>query len=249
MVEKIKAIIVEDEPLNREELRYLLSLQGDVELVGEAASAPAGLELIEAKQPDLAFLDIEMETPGAGMSLAARLSQLPKPPQLVFVTGHPERAAQAFDYRPTHFLLKPVDDAKFAEALHRVRCAIKPKGPARIALRHTDAEGLRLTTFVTPKEILYLRSFSNSAQVRLVSGEVLQGIREPLAQFERIPGFFRIHASFLVNLSHAQTLKPRPGDAESYHLLLKGCADKLPVSRLKLTTLKDWLENARPGAE
>ncbi|BBA33051.1 two-component response regulator, LytT family protein [Methylocaldum marinum] len=249
MVEKIRVLIVDDEPLNRQELRYLLSLHSDIEVLGESSGAGEALTIIESQQPDAVFLDIAMETASAGMSLAARLTQMAQPPQLVFVTAHPERAAQAFDYQPAHFLLKPVDDGKFAEALRRVRAAKQTGAPSRFLIRHTDKDGLRLITFVESVEVLYLRKhhLNNTAQMRLASGTVLQGIREPLAEFERIADFFRIHTSFLVNLKNVQTLRPKPGETDSYHLLLKGCADALPVSRHRLALLKDRLRTDDHG--
>jgi DNA-binding LytR/AlgR family response regulator len=115
MVEKLRVAVIDDEPLNREELIFLLSLHPDVEVIG------AAWKLIEDTRPNLVFLDIQMAADSSGLDLGRRLKRLPRPPRVVFVTAHPEHALAAYDCEPDHFLVKPINDTRLSEALQRVR--------------------------------------------------------------------------------------------------------------------------------
>ena len=92
---RIRAVIVEDEPLAAQYLATLLDETCQVEVVGSATESEAGLRLCAELRPDAVFLDINL--PGKdGVSLATQLSMLPQPPRLVFTTGHANRATDAF---------------------------------------------------------------------------------------------------------------------------------------------------------
>lgn len=114
----MKAVIIDDERLAREELRALLSAAPDVEIVGEAANATEALALLSRVTPDVLFLDIEM--PGrSGFDL---LSALPKSPrEVVFVTAYDAFALRAFSVNALDYLMKPVRPERLAETLARLR--------------------------------------------------------------------------------------------------------------------------------
>jgi DNA-binding LytR/AlgR family response regulator len=80
MVEKLRVAVIDDEPLNREELIFLLSLHPDVEVIGAAGEASAAWKLIEDTRPNLVFLDIQMAGDSSGLDLGRRLKRLPRPP-------------------------------------------------------------------------------------------------------------------------------------------------------------------------
>ena len=119
MTGRIRALVVDDESLARRGL--LIRLQGtqDVEVVGEAANGRAALEAIRRLQPDVVFLDIEMP----GMTGLDVVSQLPTEtmPLVVFVTAYDRYAVGAFEARAVDYVLKPIDEERFAEALANVR--------------------------------------------------------------------------------------------------------------------------------
>src|ERR1700738_4692125 len=102
---RIRAVIIEDEPLATQYLAALLDETCQVDVVGSAVESEAGLRLCAELRPGAVFLDINL--PGKdGISLATQLAMLPQPPLLVFTTGMPGRAADAFRLDAVDYLLK-----------------------------------------------------------------------------------------------------------------------------------------------
>ena len=122
----IRALIVDDEPLARQYLKALLRQTGSVLVVGEAGDAASGLRACAELAPDAVFLDIRMPGPD-GLRLAAQLTRQSSPspsPQIIFVTGHADRALDAIRVEAVDYLLKPLEQEAVAEAVRRlsVRC-------------------------------------------------------------------------------------------------------------------------------
>jgi len=117
---KIRAVIVEDEPLAAQYLRALLHETGKVHVTGMAREGTTGLLVCSEQSPDAAFLDVRMPGPD-GLALAGHLRVLPTPPLIVFTTGHADRAADAFRLDAVDYLLKPLDPAQVFEAVDRLR--------------------------------------------------------------------------------------------------------------------------------
>src|SRR3984957_18836043 len=109
----MKALIIDDEPLARRELRRLLLEFPWVDIVGEAGQVVEAAEKIEVLTPELLFLDIQMPG-GSGFDLLARLEHLPR---VIFTTAHDEHAVRAFEVTALDYLLKPIDPARLAAAL------------------------------------------------------------------------------------------------------------------------------------
>jgi two-component system, LytTR family, response regulator LytT len=129
---RIRAVIIEDEPLAAEYLAALLDDTCQVEVVGTATEAEAGLRLCAQLRPDAVFLDIHLPGPD-GVSLARQLALLPQPPRLVFTTGHGERATDAFRLAAVDYLLKPLDPDQVTQAVDRLWARLRPfdAGPSR----------------------------------------------------------------------------------------------------------------------
>jgi two-component system, LytTR family, response regulator LytT len=122
---RIRAVIVEDEPLAAVYLAVLLDETCQVEVVGSATESESGLRLCAELRPDAVFLDINL--PGRdGVSLATQLAMLPQPPWLVFTTGNSARAADAFRLDAVDYLLKPLDPKQVAEAVNRLLAQLRP---------------------------------------------------------------------------------------------------------------------------
>jgi two-component system response regulator LytT len=122
---RIRAVIVEDEPLAAQYLATLLDDTCQVEIVGTAEESVTGLRLCAEMRPDVVFLDINL--PGKdGVSLATQLAMLPQPPHLVFTTGNAGRATDAFRLKAVDYLLKPLDPAQVTEAVHRLLTHLRP---------------------------------------------------------------------------------------------------------------------------
>src|SRR6202045_99136 len=122
---RIRAVIIEDEPLAAQYLAALLDDTCQVEVVGSATESEAGLRLCAELRPDLVFLDINL--PGKdGVSLAKQLAMLPQPPRLVFTTGNANRATHAFRLEAVDYLLKPLDPEQVTEAVNRLLAHLRP---------------------------------------------------------------------------------------------------------------------------
>jgi DNA-binding LytR/AlgR family response regulator len=122
---RIRAVIIEDEPLAAQYLTELLDETCQVEVVGSATESEAGLRLCAELRPDAVFVDINL--PGKdGVSLAKQLAMLPQPPHLVFTTGNPNRARDAFRFEAVAYLLKPLDPEQVNEAVSRLLAYLRP---------------------------------------------------------------------------------------------------------------------------
>ena len=114
----MKALLIDDERLARNELRRLLAKHPDIAIVGEAANADEARARIAELGPDLLFLDIQM--PGDdGFALLESLE--PPLPQVIFTTAYDEFAVKAFEFNALDYLMKPVDPARLAAALEKLR--------------------------------------------------------------------------------------------------------------------------------
>lgn len=116
---KLKALIVDDEYPARQELRYALSRFDNIEIVGEATNAEEALTLIRALDYSVLFLDIAMPGMG-GLELGTVIQELPKPPQVIFVTAYDEYAVRAFEVNAIDYLLKPVEEKRLKKAIDKV---------------------------------------------------------------------------------------------------------------------------------
>src|ERR1700756_2595415 len=136
---RIRAVIIEDEPLAAQYLATLLDETYQVEVVGTGADSETGLQLCADLRPDAAFVDINL--PGKdGVSLATQLAMLPQPPRLVFTTGNANRATDAFRLEAVDYLLKPLDPEQVAEAVNRLLAYLRPFEAGSLPSPGTDAE-------------------------------------------------------------------------------------------------------------
>ena len=122
---RIRAVIIEVEPLAAQYLAALLDDNCQVEVVGSATESEVGLRLCAELRPDAAFVDINL--PGKdGVSLAKQLVMLPQPPRLVFTTGNASGATDAFRLEAVDYLLKPLDPEQVTEAVNRLLAYLRP---------------------------------------------------------------------------------------------------------------------------
>ena len=117
----MKALIVDDEPLARRELRRLLSAHRSIQIVGEAGDIGEARERIESLTPGVVFLDIQMPG-GSGFDLLAQLEWLPR---IIFTTAYDRYAVTAFDVSALDYLLKPIEPERLAAAVAKLQ-AIPP---------------------------------------------------------------------------------------------------------------------------
>ena len=250
----IHTLIVDDEPLCLNELRYLLSSYKDINIDFEATNLDDALEILQTQSLDLVFLDIEMDNQKAGLTIAKKIEQQNNSPDIIFLTAHPQHALKAFDFQPLHYLLKPISQTKLDLAIQRAReiSRAEPTVPGKIALKYKTYdefdEIIRPTIYLSPEEILYIHKdkLSNTTNLFTTDGNQYKGIRHTLQYFEERlsdSDFFRTHTSYLVNLLHVQGQKPRTSGEESNILTLKNSTAELPISKSKIRTLKTVLSS------
>lgn len=235
----LKVYIVDDEPLARDELRYLLLRSKLVEITGEAASFEEALEQISAYQPDLVFVDIEM-TDQNGLQLAKRLQELNPIPSIVFATAYDEFALQAFDLGASDYILKPFDEKRIQQTIEKIilqktkRNHAISTNPKRIAV---SLEGRIL--LIDCESILYMTSADGKCTI--FTDNQAYTISETLTMLEKkLSGsmFLRVHRSYLVNVEHISEIEPWFNS--TYNITMKNGV-KVPVSRTYVKDLKELI--------
>lgn len=229
----LRTLIVDDEALARSRVRKLLGTEPDVEVVGEASNGLEAVALIREKRPALVFLDVQMpEVSGFDVLRALGPEELPA---VIFVTAHDQHAVAAFEVHALDYLLKPLTQARFKEALEHARQQMakranptleqlrallesSPTGPpylSRLAVR-TGSQ----TLFIKVEDVVYVESAAN--YVVLHTGQENHILRETITNLEsRLPPrlFLRISRSTLVNVEHVKGLQY--GSHGEYLLLLQ----------------------------
>jgi two-component system, LytTR family, response regulator len=209
----MKALLIDDERLARSELRRLLASIPEVEVVGEAGNAGQARELLRTLAPELLFLDVQM--PGeTGLDLLATLE--PPVPHVIFTTAYDEFAVKAFEFNALDYLLKPVDPARLAAALERLRqraaspASAAALAPARLAPEDKVfvREGDRCW-FVTVQSIRLLESEGNYTRVHFDEVQP-QLFRSLNAMEQRLDPrcFFRANRRQLINLRWVDKIEP-----------------------------------------
>jgi two-component system LytT family response regulator len=208
----IKALIIDDEARIRQGLSIMLRKHcPDVLISGEADGVLSGYNQIIQLQPDLVFLDIEMED-GTGFELLEKFEEIRF--HIIFITAYQEYAVKAFKFSAVDYLLKPVEPDELEFAVNKLRNIMMAGHEMRISnfLRNNketrkEEKKIVLRTsdkyyFVKISEILYCESEGNYTMFILVN-ETRILVSRSLKEFEEILteyGFFRPHKSFLINL-------------------------------------------------
>jgi two-component system, LytTR family, response regulator len=221
---KIRALIVDDEPLARQRVRLLLSEEGDVEIVGECGDGVEAVETIEALKPELLFLDVQMpEMDGFGVLKQVAPELLPI---VIFTTAYDEHALRAFDAHALDYLLKPFKPERFKEAVRRARDLVANKqagAAARNLLEFVNERAASATPYLhrltikTPDRVRFvdveqIDAIEAAGKYAVVHvGKENHVLRETMNSLEASLSpelFLRISRSVIVNLSRIQELQP-----------------------------------------
>ncbi|SJZ38807.1 two component transcriptional regulator, LytTR family [Enhydrobacter aerosaccus] len=235
----LRTLIVDDEPLARQEMRRLLSAHPDLEIVGEAETAAEAVSAIERLHPQLVFLDIDLGF-GNGFDV---LAALPEPPVVVFVTAYAEYAVEAFAVDAVDYLLKPVDPARLAESLTRVRRQLAVAESARNGATVIELKTPKRSLLVPPDEIVALRAEDDFTRV-FVADQSSVLIWRTLGHFEsRLPSppFQRLSRSLIINRDRLKDIESVSRSAT--RIRLEGLVEPLLLGRTAATRLRDVLAN------
>ena len=204
MTQPLTALVIDDERPALDELTFLLGHDARVGEVLACDSATEALRLLQDREVDVVFLDIQM--PGlSGLDLAQVLARFRVPPPVVFVTAHEQHALEAFDLNAVDYVLKPVRGDRLAEAVRRVLDATGRQPGSGDEQIPVERGGV--TRFVPRSEIRYVEAHGDYA--RLHTGSDSHLLRTPLSALEEQwadAGFVRIHRSLLVSLAHVDEL-------------------------------------------
>lgn len=236
-------LVVDDEPPIRAELKYLLKLDGRVGTIDEAGGASEAVEKILANQPDVLFLDIQM--PGtSGVKLADTLSNLKRPPALVFVTAFSEYAAEAFELDAVDYVLKPVELARLEKALDKVEASLTARRqPASSAgtIPRIQVERNGTRSYIPVGDVSYFEARADYSMAHTASGTFLvnDSISVLEQRFEQ-EGFLRVHRSYLVNIDDVRDIEvAKPSGL--IQLTLDCVEEHIPVSRRRAADVKKRL--------
>lgn len=215
---KIRALIVDDEPLARSNLAVLLRMDPDIGIVGECGSGAEALGEVRVANPDLLFLDVQMPECDGFDVLELLGSELP--PAIVFVTAYDQYALRAFEAGALDYLLKPFDNARFELALSRAKQRIRLGRDRSQKLERVVIKNAGELCFVKTSEIDWIEAADYYACLHVGSRSHL--LRRSLSDLEQDldPNVFcRVHRSSIVNLERVRGLKLTP-DGE-YDVLLE----------------------------
>lgn len=221
---QLTSVIIDDEKDSQDNLNVLLStFHPEVSILGVANSVETGLQLIQAKQPELLFLDIELGD-GTGFDILENIEFSNY--ATVFVTAHNHYARLAFDFAAMAYLVKPVDERKLSTAINLAQQRIqllnyqqqvealkevidnyrKEKLPNRLAV--SNSTGIH---YLPLEQITYLTVKEGCTEIHQTNGKrelVSANLVEYERRFADFPTFMKIHRSFMVNLAHVRTYRP-----------------------------------------
>jgi two-component system, LytTR family, response regulator len=263
----MRAVVVDDEQLARDELGYLLGQVGGVDVIGQAGHGVEALTTIEQLQPDVVFLDIQM--PGLnGFEVARRMVQNQATAHIIFVTAFDQHAIEAFEVNAVDYLLKPVDPARLEVAVERARRRMAAERPADQAngnganVNQADLEKIiQLVTerqsrrerlaikvgerflLVQSEEIIYASLADEGITVVTSQHSGTSNYRTLDELQDRLDPsiFWRVHRSHLVNINKIKEIVP--WFSRNYILRMKDeKATEIPVSRTQTRRLREYLK-------
>ena len=244
----MRILIVDDEPLARARLRQLIMELPGYEVAGEADNGRDALALIEAEEPDVVLLDIQMGGQLDGIQVARMLALDDMPPAVVFTTAYAEHALAAFGAGAAGYLVKPVRLDSLREALQKIQKLSRAQlttipyspqqRPQREAVVATTRDGC---VRIAADTILYFFADQKYTTVRHLQGEHL--ITEPLRALEAdfAPWVLRIHRRYLVAIQFVDCLERISGEPAQCYLRMQHVADPLPVSRRRVAMTRRFL--------
>jgi two-component system, LytTR family, response regulator len=250
-MKEIRTIIVDDEPLARRGLRQLIEPHADLKIIGEARNGVEAIAAVRTMEPDLIFLDVQMPEPDGFGVLKEIWSE--NMPLVVFVTAYDDFAVRAFDAHALDYLIKPLQRARFDDAVDRARNRIRSSEALLLSDRlaslleeqNAASASRRLVVPTSSGELLldvaeidWIEADDYYSAVHV--GQRRHLIRESLASLEhRLDGdrFVRTHRSAIVNMDRVCELRMESGEM----VLVLEDGQRVPVSRRRRECVKEHL--------
>ena len=234
-------LIVDDEPLARNELMYLLERCEGISSVAEAESIEEALEKMLQHKIDLIFLDIHL-TSESGLTLANKLNQLKNPPMVIFATAYDEYAIKAFELNATDYVLKPFELPRIQAAVQKAYSSYQKKNSY---LQEDKSENLK-TIPIQMDERIYIIKIEDIIAIAVDNGittiytnEKEFSTNDTLNAYEeKVKGnsFLRVHRSYLLNINKIVEIQPWFNHT---FLVTMNNQVKIPVSRHYMKQFKE----------
>jgi two-component system LytT family response regulator len=225
---RIRALVVDDEPLARSNLTVLLRRDPEIDVVRECGSGVEALAEIRGSKPDLVFLDVQMPECD-GFDVLEMLGGGELPPAVVFVTAYDQYALRAFEAGALDYLLKPFDNARFDRALGRAKERIAHERNPLPALERFAVKSAGQVAFVKASEIDWIEAADYYSCLHV--GARTHLLRRSMAELDQELDqavFCRIHRSTIVRLDRVRGLKLN--ESGEYDVLLED-GTRLRLSR------------------
>lgn len=241
----IRTILIDDEPLARDIVKFYLSEQADAEVIAECCDGFEGVKAITALKPDLVFLDIQMPK----INGFEMLELIDEKPNVIFTTAFDEYAIKAFEINAFDYLLKPIEKDRFNAAMQKFRNRVtQARNQPSVADKNLldPAQNNRVVvkkdgviSIIPIGDINYLEADDDYVTLNTLTGTFHKN--KTMAFFEQSLNptqFIRIHRSYIINL--AQVTKIELKEKDSYVVLLK-TGIWLPISKTGFVKLKSAL--------
>lgn len=240
---KVTALVVDDEPVARAGLRAMLAAFEWIEVVGEATDGAAAVREIDARRPEIVFLDVEM--PGLrGIDVLRRITHKP---YVIFTTAYSEHAVSAFELGAVDYLLKPFGPTRLTAAMERVRAALGEPASVDVADRLSGALAggpigrlfVRIGGALVPLPVERVSRFEADGDYVTAHAENARHLLHlSLARLEeRLDGtkFLRVHRAHIVNLDHVTAFK---ADTRGNLEATMQDGSRVPVSRSRAQEIR-----------
>jgi len=251
----LRVMIVDDEPLARDELAFMLGEVGDIDVVGQAGDAHEALQVAEREEPEVAFVDLRMPGPD-GIALAEALRRRHPELQIIVVTAHDTAALRAFEAQVLDYLLKPARLERLKAAVQRAREVIHRSTPSmmpgmpgtpntassppkeapleRLAVRKGGVyhvlELADVIYFEMKDELVWAVTAADRVALDLTMTNLEQRLPDSI--------FFRSHRGALVRIDKIRAMEP--AGAGTYELVLDHPdAPRVPLARERARLLKE----------
>jgi DNA-binding LytR/AlgR family response regulator len=252
----IKALIVDDELLVRNELKRFLQAEPGFSVVGEAEDGEEAIFAIKKLKPQVVFLDIHIPTLD-GLKVAHILSEFQSPPLVVFVTAYDQYAIKAFEAKALDYILKPYDEIRFKSVCDRIRQTLESKVETKEKLNSLKSffedkkpskvlghkRGSKERIFINQNEVLYFQAKLTEVAAHLKNGEELlvNANLKSLVKMLDPKKFQRTHKAYIINLDQVE--KATPLFNGNFELVLKDSKRTvMPLSRRYTAVLKKFLK-------
>ena len=231
----IKTILIDDEPLARDIIRYYLADYPEIEIIAECRDGFEGLKAIAQFEPDLIFLDVQMPK----ISGFEMLELVEPRPAVIFTTAFDEFALKAFDVNAVDYLLKPIEKERFDQAVKKVIANSKNDGVDTSELLNMPGNPTqsgrvvvkvdRSIKIIPTSDIHYLEADDDQVKISTAEGSYFKN--KTMSFFENTldpAQFIRVHRSYIINLNQVSKIELK--EKENYAVLLKSGL-WLPVSK------------------